>query len=119
MEEKEDSEMEEEGDTISQASHLELRKAVEKIGTDSATFVRCGTRLWILEIFAGPLLYEGWDKCAGHAEKQAEEQKYVNTDRRRGGGLGAWTRTRGESLVSLDEKWGDYRRKETSLVRFG
>ena len=45
IEEEEDGEMEEEGDTVSQASHLESGKAVEKIGTDSATFVRWGTRL--------------------------------------------------------------------------
>jgi hypothetical protein len=45
MEEEEDGEMEEDVDTVSQASHLESGKAVEKIGTDSATFVRCGTRL--------------------------------------------------------------------------
>jgi hypothetical protein len=37
--------MEEDRDTVSQASHLESGKAVEKIGTDSTTFVRCGTRL--------------------------------------------------------------------------
>jgi hypothetical protein len=45
IEEEEDGEMEEDGDTVSQASHLESGKAVEKIGTDSATFVRSGTRL--------------------------------------------------------------------------
>jgi hypothetical protein len=45
IEEEEDGEVEEEGDTVSQASHLESGKAVEKIGTHSATFVRCSTRL--------------------------------------------------------------------------
>jgi len=45
IEEEKDGEVEEEGDTISHASHLESGKAVEEIGTDSATFVRCGTRL--------------------------------------------------------------------------
>jgi len=45
IEEEEDSEMEEDRDNVSQASHLESGKAVEKIGTHSATFVRCGTRL--------------------------------------------------------------------------
>jgi hypothetical protein len=45
IEEEEDGDVEEDGDTMSQASHLESGKAVEKISTDSATFVRCGTRL--------------------------------------------------------------------------
>jgi hypothetical protein len=45
IEEEEDGEMEEDGDTVGQASHLELGKAVEKIGTHSAAFVRCGTWL--------------------------------------------------------------------------
>ena len=45
VEEEEDGEMEEDGDTVSQASHLELGKAVEEIGAHSATFVRCGARL--------------------------------------------------------------------------
>jgi hypothetical protein len=45
IEEEEDGEMKEDGDTVHQASHLEFGKAVEKIGADSATFVRCGTRL--------------------------------------------------------------------------
>ena len=45
VEEEEDSEMEEDGDAVSQASHLEFGKAVEKIGAHSATSVRCGTRL--------------------------------------------------------------------------
>ena len=45
IEEEEDSEVEEDGDTVGQASHLESGKAVEKIGTDSAAFVRWGTWL--------------------------------------------------------------------------
>ena len=45
IEEEEDGEMEEDGDNVSQASHLESGKAVEEIGAHSATFVRCGARL--------------------------------------------------------------------------
>ena len=45
IEEEEDGEMEEDRDTVSQAYHLESGKAVEKIGTNSATFVRCGSWL--------------------------------------------------------------------------
>ena len=45
IEEEEDGEMEEDGDAVDQASHLESGKAVEKIGTHFATFVRCGIRL--------------------------------------------------------------------------
>jgi hypothetical protein len=45
IEEEEDGEMKEDGDAVSQASQLESGKAVEKIGTHSATFVRCGIRL--------------------------------------------------------------------------
>jgi hypothetical protein len=43
--EEEDGEVEENGNTISQPSHLELGKAVEKIGAHAASFVWCGTRL--------------------------------------------------------------------------
>ena len=42
IEEEEDGEMEEDGDAIGQASHLEFGKAVEKIGMHSSAFVRCG-----------------------------------------------------------------------------
>jgi hypothetical protein len=59
IEEEEDGEMEEDGDTVSHASHLESGKTVEKIGTDSATFVMRGTWLRILEVFTSPLMYEG------------------------------------------------------------
>ena len=78
--------MEENGDAISEASHLESGKAIEEIGARSATFVRCGTRpsrLRILQIFTGPLLYESRDECARHAEKEAEEHTYVDADGRR------------------------------------
>ena len=45
IEEEEDGDVEEDRDTVSQASHLESGKAVEKIGMHPATFVRCGSRL--------------------------------------------------------------------------
>jgi len=45
IKEEEDGEMEEDRDTIGQASHLKFGKAVEEIGTDSATFMRSGTWL--------------------------------------------------------------------------
>ena len=44
-EEEEDGEMEENGNTIIQASHLELGKAVEEVGAHATSFVWCGTRL--------------------------------------------------------------------------
>jgi hypothetical protein len=79
-EEEEDGDMKENRNTIIQASHLELGKTVEEIGAHAASFVWCGTRLRILQVFAGPLLDESRDERASHAEKEAEEQEDVNTD---------------------------------------
>ena len=45
IEEEEDGEVEENGDTISQASHLEFGEAIEEIGAHSATCVRHGAWL--------------------------------------------------------------------------
>ena len=44
-EEEEDSDVEENGDSVGQASHLELGKPIEEIGARSATFVTCRIRL--------------------------------------------------------------------------
>ena len=45
IEEEEDGEVEENGNTISQASHLESGQAVKEIGAHSTTCVRRGTWL--------------------------------------------------------------------------
>jgi hypothetical protein len=45
IEEEKDDEVEENGDTISQASHLEFGKAFKEIGTHSAMCVGRGTWL--------------------------------------------------------------------------
>lgn len=69
IEEEENSEVEKNGDSISQASHLGLGKTIKEIGSNSATFVRRGAGLGILQIFAGPLSYKSSGERTRHAKE--------------------------------------------------